>query len=322
VDERAQRVVKDVGREAVIAGGDRLVVARREVLEVAAAQKAEDLVLVNPRVAAEEIRQRVAVRRHEVDRARRRHRGRDRVPPPLRRALVVVEAAVEQAHEQVAVVREHVLQDVVRARAERAAQPDHAGRIAAERTRQRRVVGDVGDSRREQPLSQLVPLELVGGHDRDQVVDVRGRRDERCQGRLAIPAKWAPATARADDLPALDRQPGGPELLRALPEDDAPDPGHAVGQATRRVGERREIRPLILGTEVQARAREQVRFFERTHADVAARTEQRVVGTDIEIDLVARGAWRLAIHGVRVDHLWVWSAFLTGHIVLTKGPRE
>ena len=39
----------------------------------------------------------------------------------------------------------------------------------------------------------------------------------------------------------------------------------------------------------------------RGNADVAARPEQRVIGANIEIDLVAGSARRLAIHGPRVD---------------------
>src|SRR3569623_379131 len=115
-------------------------------------------------------------------------------------------------------------------------------------------------------------------------------------------AAFAYSAARAHDLPGLDRKARGMELPHALPEHDAPDARHAVRESRGAVRERGEVGARILGAEVQARAREQVRLFERAHANVAARPQQRVVGPDIEIDLVAGRARGLAGHGIlRVD---------------------
>src|SRR6185436_5306330 len=100
-----------------------------------------------------------------------------------------------------------------------------------------------------------------------------------------------------DALPAVDHVPGGLELGEALAEHDVADPRHAVGEPAGAVGESGEIwLGRVLGSEVEARPRVQVSLLERTHPDVAARPQQRVIGPDIEIDLVAGGTRRLAIH--------------------------
>ena len=81
------------------------------------------------------------------------------------------------------------------------------------------------------------------------------------------------------------------------------------GKPAGAVRERGEVGLRLLGAEVQARPREQVRLLERAHPDVAARAEQRVVRADVEVDLVAGGAGRLAIHGLRVDQPWAPERF-------------
>src|SRR5205814_1231001 len=136
-----------------------------------------------------------------------------------------------QAHEQIAVVRDHVAQDLIGRTAERTAQARDADLVRAERARDLRVVASVIEPRREQALAQLVPFELIRGEDRDEVVDVGGRRDERGERLAAVPAQRAAATARAYGLPAIDRKARGGELQDALPEHDAPDPRHAVRKA-------------------------------------------------------------------------------------------
>ena len=166
-----------------------------------AAQERDDLVAVRARVAAEQVRERVAVRRHEVRPAGPAARaGAIAVPPALRRALVLAERAVEQAHEQVAVVRDHVAQDVVRARAERAAQPRDARGVRAERRGERVVVGDVGRSapasRRSRSLFHSIWYAVRIG-TRSSMSE--RRRDEHGERLAAVPAQRAAPAAGAHD---------------------------------------------------------------------------------------------------------------------------
>ena len=312
VDERAQRVVQDIGGEPRgRPWRDGLVVARDQILGVARAAGSRRSRRGGARVAAEQVRQRVAVRRHEVEPASARHRRRDRVPPALRRALVLAERAVEQADEQIAVVRDHVAQDVVRPRAERAAQPGDRG-VVAERARERGVVGDVGDPRGQQALAQLVPLDLVRGQDRDEVVDVGRRGDEHREGLAAVPAQRPAPAAGPDDLPAIDRVPGVVELVVRLAEHDPADPRHAVRQpasGSTRTPRDRARRPGHPGAGSSASTGAPLRT--RARARHRSTGDREYIGTDIEVDLVAGSARRLAIHGARVDHPWLRSASWT-----------
>ncbi len=107
VDVRAQRVVEDVGRGAVVAGGHRAVVVRRQALGVGPMHHVDDRVAMGGRVAAAQVGQRVAVRRDEVDRtlvATAHVAGSIARHQRLRRALVLAERAVEQPERQVALV--------------------------------------------------------------------------------------------------------------------------------------------------------------------------------------------------------------------------
>jgi 2-oxoglutarate ferredoxin oxidoreductase subunit beta len=92
-------------------------------------------------------------------------------------------------------------------------------------------------------------------------------------------------------------------------EHDVTDLRHAVGESAGAVREGREVGIGRLGPEVEARPRIEVSLFERAHTDIPARPEQRVVRADIEVDLVAGSARRLAVHGSRVDHPWPQGAF-------------
>jgi hypothetical protein len=167
-------------------------------------------------------------------------------------------------------VRDHVAQDLVRARTECTAQPRDIGFVGAERRGDRGVVGDVVDLAGDQPFAELVPLELVRRQDRDEIVDIGSRRDEHGERLPAIPAQGPAATARAHDLPALDRKARRPELDRALTEHDSADVRHAVGKARGAVREGGQVGIRVLGAEVQARARVEVCLLEGAHADVAA----------------------------------------------------
>src|SRR5262249_45410171 len=132
------------------------------------------------------------------------------------------------------------------------------------------------------------------------IIDVRAGGDEDREGLATVETERPAPAARADVVPPLDRKAGRGELRQALAEHDPPHAGHDVWQAAGAVGERGEIRVRIFGAEVQARPRIQVRFLERTYPDVAAGSQERVVRTDVEIDLVAGRAWWLAVHGRQV----------------------
>ena len=112
VDERAQRVVEDRGRVARR--------RRRRSPRRSAARGPRSCGGAGTRRSRRGARarsRRAGSRASGCSTTRSRPAGpcgtrrRDRVPPALRRALVLAERAVEQAHEQVAVVRDHVAQD-------------------------------------------------------------------------------------------------------------------------------------------------------------------------------------------------------------------
>ncbi len=207
-------------------------------------------------------------------------------------------------------MREDHAERLVGARAERVAEARDAGRIDAECGRECGIVRDIGQPRGDQAIVELVPLDLVRGQDRDQVVDIGGRRDERRERRAAVPAQRAPAAARAHRGPALDIESGLAELTVVLAEHDAADARHALGQPARAVRECREVRLGILGAEVEARPSVAMRLLERAHADIATRPQERVIRPDIEVDLVAGGPRLLAIHGDTLVDPRLRSAFL------------
>ena len=142
----------------------------------------------------------------------------------------------------------------------------------------------------------LVPLDLIGGEDRYEVVDVARARDEDAELACAVVAERAAAAARLHDVPGADVVAGGLEELVRLTEDDELDVEHLVRQARRRVREGRQIGHVREGAEVEARAAEGVRLLERADAYLARRPQERVVRCYVEADLLGFGLGRTAIH--------------------------
>ena len=188
-------------------------------------------------------------------------------------------------------------EDRVRARPERTAQPRDADLVGAERRRERDVVGDVLGAIHQQPLAQLVPLDLIRGEDRHEVVDVGARRDEHRERLPAVPAQRAAAATRAHDLPRLDRITGLDELREALAEHDPADLGMQSG---RRPAEYANAARSGSGSSApRCRLEREYKCDSsnaRTRTSPDARSK-RVIRADIKVDLVAGCARRLAIHG-------------------------
>ena len=137
--------------------------------------------------------------------------------------------------------------------------------------------------------AQLVPLDLEGDERRDQVVHVRGARDQDRVRAVAGVVPAPPPRRRVDLLPLRDRRcrswrttsASWPRITRWAPV------GHRVGHAPDRVDERADVGLVAVGERMQARAHRPVRRLEHAQVRLAARAQQRVVGPLVELDLVA-----------------------------------
>ena len=110
---------------------------------------------------------------------------------------------------------------------------------------------------------QLVPLDLVGGQDRDQIVDVRAAGDEHRQPMRAVEVHPAAASRRVDTLPVRDRIIGVDKRLLQLTEQDEIDFGHAGGQPQAGVDQRGNVRLRAARVNVQRRLHRHVAFHQR-----------------------------------------------------------
>ncbi|MBK8238620.1 MAG: hypothetical protein IPK74_24100 [Deltaproteobacteria bacterium] len=127
-----QQVVREVRELTLVPACARGLDVRRERLGVGDVHEIEDLVAMGARIATDEVRQRVGVRRHEVHRpagrATAQVRRFDGRPPPLRRAAVLRQRACEQAHREIARMPRERSHAVVVAIAEGCVQRHDVGR--------------------------------------------------------------------------------------------------------------------------------------------------------------------------------------------------
>ena len=134
--------------------------------------------------------------------------------------------------------------------------------------------------------ADLVPLDLVGDERWDQVVDIRGARDQHCERAVGADVP-TPAARRGLRLgPVRDVEAVGDQRLGGLPHDHVRGTSDRLWQAADRVQEGAEVEVLAVGQRVQARAHRAVRGLEHAQAGLAARAQQRRVGAQVELDLV------------------------------------
>ena len=156
-------------------------------------------------------------------------------------------------------------------------------------------------ARRPLAHADLVPLDLERHERGDQVVHVRGARQQHrvCAVARVVPA--APPRRGVGLVPVVDHDAVASEDLRLLAHDHELGSRDPVGQAADRVDQGAEIGLVGVGQGMQARAHLAMGRFEHAQVRLAARAQKRVVGALVELDLVAQ-ARRHGLVGGACEH--------------------
>jgi len=308
-----QRVIQEVVLVVDLLADAHVIVFRLQRGVVGAFDIVEDLVLFLQREAAQQVGDGVHVARHEIHgpviEDHRRHRP-PHIRPPVRHGALVIDirAGQQPQHDpfgrpgDLLQRRDHLrtpgfLQaaELVRRNAQHVRQVSGPGqgRVGAVR-RQNRLNRD----RLQQPV-QLVPFDLVGDQDRDQVVDVRATRDVGRQRVLAVEHHAAAASRSRYRRPGLNVVIAiiAKHAIR-LAHHNQVDIGHARRQPHNRIEHRRRIRLWLARVDVQRRVHRHMCLDQRVELHRVAGTQQRVVGADIELDLFASRLGYCPVHSM------------------------
>ena len=236
----------------------------------------------------------------------------DGVPPALCSLAIVRARAGQQINEQLHLILADLLQAFGQARSPGARQFLHI--LAADlqdllqrlllHTAQRlalhvMLLDGLQEHRITQAHVHLVPFDLEGGQDGNQVVNVRDAGDEAGQGLIVVIEHAPPPRRRAHQAPGLDRAitTAGEDFFR-LAEEHVAHVHDLRRQAQPGVEKRRDVWLQVSRFEMQAGIHADVRLFQGAHADGAAAAQQRIVGAQIKLDAFTRGKWHCAIHAV------------------------
>ena len=309
LEVQARAVVEEVLPRALGAALAEALQLPAQVLGAVGVDVGHDLGLPRPRGLREEVHERVRVGGDEVQRAVGEallvHGGADRAHPAPGDPRVADLAAAEHADAQV----QAAVVDLVEEVAQRAvpcvahADPVVLGAAVGLGARLRIGIAAVaGTPARAQRGVQLVPLDLVGDQRRDQVVEVRRRREQHGQ-RAGPVVEPAPAAGGGlDGVPLLDAaEPGAAEDDRLLAHHDhrrLPDVGR---EAAHRVHEGAEVRLAVGGERVQAGVHGRVRGLQHAQVRLARGAQQRRVGAVVELDLVGGQPGSLAQRSAWLD---------------------
>ena len=139
--------------------------------------------------------------------------------------------------------------------------------LASELGAGRQLVSQLRD---RHPAMQLVPLDLKRRQAGDQIVDIGDAGDERGDRVSPVELHPPPPCGRIHARPARQiAQPAAPKHILRLAQDHPPHVVDAIGQAQRRVEERRCVELRRLGAQVQAGAHPLMRLLQRADADLA-----------------------------------------------------
>ena len=150
---------------------------------------------------------------------------------------------------------------------------------------------------RAQLLVDLVPLNLKGGDTWNQVINIAHAGDERSQRSLPLlEVEQSPPRPRPHRPPFLHPIALAVEHILHLSQNHQLGQRHHVGQAQRRIDQRRHVEFITLRLLMQAGVHGRVRLLQATHTHRPAAAQKRIIGADVQFNFFAVGNWNRAIH--------------------------